>query len=176
MTSLSASKSLLLDVSYQPVGIIEWQKAIILILQEKAESLESSDIKVRTITREFVVPRVLRLIKKHHARFRAPYSKKRVFIRDHCLCAYCGDRFSYKDLTIDHVIPRCQGGATDWKNVVSACFPCNSKKGGRTPKEAGMPLLYNPKSPTTVELVVSAIRANDFPHSWETLLNPNFSS
>lgn len=55
------------------------------------------------------------------------------------LCAYCG----VKDpRTKDHVIPKSRGGSDDLSNLVWACNRCNSKKGARTPEEAGMPIIY----------------------------------
>lgn len=66
-----------------------------------------------------------------------------VLRRDRHTCAYCGHRAT----TVDHVRPRCQGGPTTWNNLVAACFPCNQRKGGRTPEQAGMPLRFSPRSP-----------------------------
>ena len=68
------------------------------------------------------------------------------------ICQYCGESGLAQDLTFDHVIPRSRGGRTTWQNIVAACGPCNLKKGGRTPQQAGMPLLR---------------RAAHQPNSWE---------
>lgn len=84
----------------------------------------------------------------------APLSSKGVFTRDHCLCAYCGDRFRHTDLSLDHVKPSCQGGETSWTNLVTSCKPCNGKKGGRTPEEARMELLYVPYRPNRFEWLI----------------------
>ena len=74
-----------------------------------------------------------------------------LFARDHHLCLYCGRAFSRPQLTRDHVQPMSRGGRDIWENVVSACFPCNSRKGGRTPQQAGMPLLAVPYRPSWIE-------------------------
>lgn len=71
------------------------------------------------------------------------YSKRGVLIRDEYICGYCGGEAT----TIDHVIPRCQGGKSTWENTVAACFDCNSRKGGRTPSQAGMVLKTRPVCP-----------------------------
>ena len=71
------------------------------------------------------------------------YSKRGVLIRDEYTCGYCGKHAD----TIDHIIPRCQGGGSSWENTVASCFGCNSEKGGRTPKQAGMVLLIRPVNP-----------------------------
>jgi 5-methylcytosine-specific restriction endonuclease McrA len=72
-------------------------------------------------------------------------SKKEVLLRDRHTCQYCGQR--NLELTMDHVRPRRQGGQQTWGNIVSACIPCNHRKAGRTPREAGMRLLKTPKAP-----------------------------
>jgi hypothetical protein len=78
-----------------------------------------------------------------------------LFRRDRYLCAYCGERFSARDLTRDHVIPLSRRGADSWGNVVTACKPCNHlRKRDRTPEEAGMPLLYVPYAPSRWEYFI----------------------
>lgn len=74
-----------------------------------------------------------------------------LFARDRQLCLYCGKEYSRHVLTRDHVKPLCLGGKDNWENVVSSCFKCNSKKGGRTPQQANMPLLAIPYRPSWVE-------------------------
>ena len=74
-----------------------------------------------------------------------------LFARDCHLCLYCGRTFSRPQLTRDHVQPISRGGRDIWENVVSACFPCTSRKGGRTPQQAGMPLLAVPYRPSWIE-------------------------
>lgn len=64
-----------------------------------------------------------------------PLTNTLLFRRDRYTCAYCGDQFSPRDLSCDHVIPRVQGGRDVWTNVVSACRPCNQRKGGRRPEQ-----------------------------------------
>jgi len=78
-------------------------------------------------------------------------SNKTLFRRDDHFCMYCGDRFSDKLLTRDHVIPVCLGGKDTWSNVVAACQRCNNHKGGRTPEEANMTLLAIPFRPNVFE-------------------------
>ncbi len=75
------------------------------------------------------------------------YSRANIFHRDNYTCQYCGRSHLRKELTLDHVIPKCQGGKGTWSNIVSACRPCNQRKAGRTPQEAGMSLLNNPHVP-----------------------------
>jgi 5-methylcytosine-specific restriction endonuclease McrA len=81
-----------------------------------------------------------------------------LFARDAYLCLYCGDEFHRQQLTRDHVLPVSRGGRDVWENVVSACFHCNSRKGGRTPQQAGMPLLAVPYRPSWVEHLILSNR------------------
>jgi 5-methylcytosine-specific restriction endonuclease McrA len=84
--------------------------------------------------------------------YRMPYnqiklSRANIYIRDQNKCQYCGKVFPKSELTIDHIIPRAYGGLTTWKNIVCCCVSCNRKKGGQTPKSAGLKLLSKPKKP-----------------------------
>ncbi len=81
-----------------------------------------------------------------------------LFARDAHLCLYCGQQFSRYQLTRDHVMPRSQGGMDAWENVVSACLSCNTRKGGRTPAQAVMPLLAVPYRPSWVEHLILSNR------------------
>lgn len=87
-----------------------------------------------------------------------PFSRDVLLRRDRCLCAYCGQVFKERDLTLDHVTPESRGGETDYKNLVAACRPCNNRKDNRTPEEARMPLLYVPYTPNLHEKFILANR------------------
>jgi 5-methylcytosine-specific restriction endonuclease McrA len=82
-----------------------------------------------------------------------PLNNNTLFKRDASLCMYCATRFLSKDLTRDHIRPLSQGGADDWRNVVTACRRCNNHKGGRTPEQAGMQLIAVPFVPTYAEYI-----------------------
>lgn len=75
----------------------------------------------------------------------------KLFVRDRCMCAYCGELFRVEDLTREHIVPLAQGGRDHWMNVVTACRSCNHRKANRTPEEAGMKLLYAPYVPSLWE-------------------------
>jgi 5-methylcytosine-specific restriction endonuclease McrA len=81
-----------------------------------------------------------------------------LFARDQGLCLYCGREFPRASLTRDHVQPVSRGGRDTWENVVSACFHCNSRKGNRTPQQAGMPLLAVPYRPSWIEHLILSNR------------------
>jgi 5-methylcytosine-specific restriction endonuclease McrA len=102
----------------------------------------------------YQLPLVVRLVryveqKWLYSKTRATYSREGVLRRDRHRCAYCGQLTA---TTMDHVMPRSRGGATSWTNAVAACEPCNTRKGNRTPDEAGMPLHWDPYVPTRAQL------------------------
>jgi 5-methylcytosine-specific restriction endonuclease McrA len=140
------SPVLVLNQNYEPLNICKVRRALNLLLRGKAEVLENGRGKLHSVDGVFDVPSVIRLVYlvKHHPRPRR-LTKLEVFSRDGYVCQYCGRKS--KELTLDHVIPRRRGGEHTWENVVTACIPCNRRKAGRTPMEAGMPLLREPTAP-----------------------------
>ena len=76
------------------------------------------------------------------------FSRRNIFKRDHYVCQYCGNQPGTDELSIDHVVPRAQGGVSNWTNCVLACMTCNKRKADRTPREAGMRLRKAPVRPT----------------------------
>ena len=75
------------------------------------------------------------------------FSRRNVAKRDHYTCQYCGAQPGVADLTVNHVIPRAQGGGSTWTNCVVACAGCNARKADRTPEQAGMRLKKTPARP-----------------------------
>lgn len=146
---LDTYRTLLLDSSFRPIKVVSWQKALTYLIQGKVLVVETYDRIVRSPSCEFVLPAVVAL--KQYLRyrpFRVRYSKRNVFIRDGYICQYCGEQPGVHQLTVDHVLPSSRGGRTIWENVVTACGPCNHRKGDQTPREAKMPLLSVPVRPT----------------------------
>jgi 5-methylcytosine-specific restriction endonuclease McrA len=143
---------LVLNASYEPLQIISTRRAVVLLLQQKAELVEAAQHAIRSLTRSFIVPLVIRLTRyiRIPRRLRLPCSRRGVIARDRDVCQYCGTQPGRSHLTVDHVLPRSRGGATSWENVVTACRDCNHRKGGRTPEEANMVLLSVPRQPQFV--------------------------
>lgn len=154
--------ALLLDAHFQPLGLIDWQKALNLVLSEKAEVVTESEQVVRSVTRSFKVPKVLRLLKITFKRYKASFTKHAVFLRDHGACAFCGEKLTLKTFTLDHLVPLSRGGTHDFLNVVVACKACNNQKGARTPSEAGLKLRIQPKVPSRMELIEAHIEHSGF--------------
>ena len=109
---------------------------------------EEHDDWVRTPTVEIQAPRVIRLLDYDKVpRQSVKFNRRNIFARDHNQCQYCGRKFVTSELSLDHVIPRSQGGGTTWENIVCACVDCNVRKGGRTPRQANMTLIRKPEKP-----------------------------
>ncbi len=140
---------LVLNASYEPLQLISVRRAVVLLLQEKAELIEAAAAQLRARAFSFDVPLVIRLVRyiRIPRKLKLPCSRRGVFIRDRETCQYCGGQPGRLLLTMDHVLPRSQGGATAWDNVVTACRECNHRKGGRTPEQANMQLLSTPRQP-----------------------------
>lgn len=140
------SPVLVLNQNYQPLNICNARRAIVLLGRGKAELLVNGRGDVRTISRTFPIPSVIRLVYiVKRPLMRRRLSRRAVFYRDGFTCQYCGK--ATRSLTLDHIIPRSRGGPHVWQNVVSACIPCNHRKAGLTPPEAGMRLLREPRPP-----------------------------
>src|SRR5262245_42139969 len=109
---------------------------------------QEDDDWVRTSTSEIQVPRVIRLLGYDRLpKQTGKFNRRNIFARDHSQCQYCGKKYPTSELSLDHVTPRSQGGQTTWENIVCSCVACNVKKGGRTPREAGMTLIRHPVKP-----------------------------
>jgi len=143
------SSVLVLNASFEPLSVVSIQRAIVLLLKEKAEVVEAAEAVLRSEHVTLPVPLVIRLVYyvRIPHRISLPVSRRALLVRDRYTCQYCGVQPGRQHLTIDHVIPRSRGGKTTWDNVVAACKKCNSKKGNKTPAEANMQLLTQPARP-----------------------------
>ncbi|KAL0693560.1 hypothetical protein Bca4012_060740 [Brassica carinata] len=177
---LSCFRGLVLDISYRPVNVVCWKRAICLEYMDKADVLEYYDQTVDSPTGSFYIPAVLRVphllqvVKRR--RVKNSLSRKNILLRDDYTCQYCTSR---ENLTIDHVIPISRGGEWTWQNLVAACSRCNSKKGQKTVEEAHMKLLKTPKEPKDYDIVAipltnAAIRmlrsSKGMPEEWREYL------
>ncbi len=138
--------SLKLDASWRPIEIITSFKAFSMCRSGRANVVEDYDVKAHG-TAMFPAVIVLKsYVRKHE--FLLSCTRRNVYSRDDYTCQYCSMKAISKfDLTLDHVLPKSRGGPKTWDNIVSSCHKCNEKKGARTPKEAGMRLLKEPKRP-----------------------------
>ena len=155
---------LVLNASYEPLNVCSTRRAHVLVWKGKAEVVERHDEPLRTATNTYVRPHVIRLV----TYVRVPRSVKRrisrraLFARDGWRCAYCGDGAAR--LTLDHVVPRSRGGDSVWENVVTACGPCNLRKGDRLLEETPMHLKRVPSAPSPVLFISLALHR--VPETW----------
>ncbi len=167
----AASATLLLSQSYEPIKVIPWQRAITLLFLGKVEVVEEYSHEVRSVTVILKIPAVVRLLRafrRHHKPVK--FSRVNIYARDAYTCQYCGTRLGVAELTYDHVVPRSQGGATDWTNIVTCCHECNRVKGGRTPRQAGMQLRALPVQPNWVPAVTIRVSLRSVPDAWRDYL------
>jgi 5-methylcytosine-specific restriction endonuclease McrA len=169
------------------MGVIDWQRAMTLILDDRVELVEHYVGRVlRSVSVAYPWPAVVRLRRFSPARTRLRFNRAHVFARDSCRCQYCGERPRVEDLTIDHVIPRAQArGAgvrlpsgrtvpvTCWENVVTACFRCNRRKADRTPEQAGMRLLAAPRVPNSLDVLRMSLQRTPIAAEWREYLPMN---
>lgn len=168
--------TLLLNASYEPLRVLHWQKAITLLWREKVEVLEVHEQKIRGASSSIPLPSVVRLhsmIRLREKHRTVKFSRVNIFTRDGYSCQYCAKVFRPSELTFDHILPISRGGRKTWENIVAACWRCNSRKSGRTPKEAGMRLLKKPVRPRWTEVVAVTSDIRGAPESWRDYLEWN---
>ena len=167
---MSNYDTLVLNRLYLPIHVIDWKRSINLVYQDIAHSLDIDFIPynwdnwmeftqtpkcdmgnyriVHSVNKRIAVPDIIVL--QHYDRLPKrdiKFTRESVIQRDNYICAYCGKKFKKDYLTIDHILPKSLGGKNTWKNTVASCKACNNRKADRTPEQAKMPLLYQPKEP-----------------------------
>lgn len=138
---------MVLNLDHSPVAVVTVQKALVLTFLDKVSCLSFYEsLVVRTVSREFRYPAVLRLNQYKTIPYKGVLlNRANLFRRDSNECQYCGSK---KQLTIDHILPRSKGGKTNWTNLITACHRCNVAKGDKTPEQAGMVLKSQPFRPS----------------------------
>ena len=160
-------KVLILNQDYSAISLCSVTKAFVLLYLEKAEMVVKHDTGfLRSVSQDFPKPSVIRLQRYVRIPYRGiALSRHNIMKRDAYQCLYCG---STKNLTLDHMIPKSRGGDSSWTNLVTACMRCNTRKGDRTPEEAGLTLKQKPKKPSLAAFLVANAGALD--HTWQTYL------
>ncbi len=159
------SSVLVLNRTFFPVNVITVRNAFCMLYRGAARavdsqyetfdfdswsqiSVEQREESVSLVDRLIKIPRVIILVAYDRIpKTQIRFTRANIFARDGNICQYCGRTFPKNELSIDHLIPRSYGGKSTWENVVCCCCGCNRKKGGHTPKQAGMKLLSTPIKP-----------------------------
>ena len=170
--SVLNTKVLVLNRSYLPVHVTVVRRALSLLYQGIAQAVDdelrtfdfaswadlaADEDSIGTVDKAIRVPRVILLqyydrVPRRYVRF----SRFNIYARDQNRCQYCGRQFPRSELNLDHVVPRMKGGTSVWENVVCSCHRCNRIKGGRTPAEAGMRLIRQPRRPQWTPFMTEA--------------------
>jgi len=161
---------IVLNFDYTPLNVTSIRRGFVLVDKGKAEILKEYDDPIITTVGRLVKPLIIRLLKfiNYHNKKDLKISRQRIYQRDGFQCVYCG---TYKNLTIDHVMPKSRGGANSWENMVTCCFTCNSKKGSKTPEEANMSMRVRPYKPSVFSELVAGRAAN----IWQSLQKEIFN-
>lgn len=165
------------DGSYRGHDFSDWQGVSLARARHAQRHGGDPDHEwVRTVRFDLAVPRVIRLLKYDRVpRREAKLNRRNIFARDHNRCQYCGKGFSTSELSLDHVVPRSQGGGASWQNLVCCCVSCNSRKGGRTPVQAHMPLIRRPVRPPYHPVLAVRIGHKKYA-SWKAFLDQAYWS
>ncbi len=145
-----------MNASYEPLSLIPVRRAVVLLMQSKAELVECAQRRViRGVGKRWPLPLIIRLSYFVLVPARsAPPTRNAVMLRDGHRCGYCGQAASRHHMTIDHVIPRSQGGTHSWSNLITACQRCNQRKGHHRPEQVNMKLQWQPLQPSHVALIL----------------------
>lgn len=191
------SSVLVLNKHYAAVRVVSARRAFCMLFKQIAEIVsveqqewlgydfeswrEVSEYKARyerehhewihCVRFELAVPRIIRLLFYDRLPRRAvKFNRRNIFARDRNRCQYCGHKFPTSELSLDHVIPRSQGGQANWANVVCCCVQCNVRKGGRTPWRAGMRIITEPVKPKRSPVVALQLTSEKYA-SWKQFLD-----
>jgi 5-methylcytosine-specific restriction endonuclease McrA len=161
------AQALVLNATYEPLTVVPTRRAVVLVVGNKAELVHAREQRWHSERVAVPVPTVIRLRRYVRVpyRRRIALSRRAVFARDLNRCQYCGDGAE----NLDHVVPRSRGGTHTWENVVAACRTCNTRKGNRTPVEAGMALRTPPTPPREHGWLLVGLVAPPHP-SWDAYL------
>lgn len=192
MSRRNHKECLLLNADYSPLTIVPWQRAMVWFFRNQDQinfgveiiDFYSDDI-IHGVNKSYYIPSIAKTKKFFRIDGQdIKFSRKNIFIRDDYTCQYCGKKFIHNELTYDHAVPKSKwdysfGSPTVWCNIVTCCLPCNRKKGGRTPKEANMPLRTLPlkpkKNPKYLPLAMKlAILKNAIPGEWKSYIPQSY--
>jgi 5-methylcytosine-specific restriction endonuclease McrA len=196
-TAVLDEKVLVLNRLYTAVRVISARRAFVMLFKQAAEVIavengryanydfdswvEIAQLQrqfephayswVRTARIEIAVPKIIRLLAYDRLpKQQVKLNRRNIYARDGNRCQYCGKHFKTRELTIDHVVPRVQGGEHTWRNLVCACVACNTRKGGRTPRQAHMRLVRPPVEPRRNPAITLRLGSAKY-QSWRAFLS-----
>jgi 5-methylcytosine-specific restriction endonuclease McrA len=164
-------KTLLLSAGYEVISFIPERKMFKLLFKDKVEVVSAWDINISWGPEKIKHPSIIRLknpVKRHY--YNSNFSRKALVKRDRSTCQYCGRKLTASQVTIDHVLPRAQGGITSFTNCVACCQICNNKKADNTPEQAKMVLLKKPTHPSFSSAYYVADPQDYWHQDWDDFL------
>ena len=159
---------LVLNATYEPINVCTVRRAVVLLLKEKAEIVERAEFELHSASCTLARPVVIRLVtyvRIPRDTHRRKITRRAVFARDDWTCQYCGAR---SNLTVDHIVPRSKGGSSSWENIVASCAPCNRRKGNALPRQVGMRLQRQPRTPSPHVFI--HVASPSIPAAWRQYL------
>ena len=159
---------LVLNATFEPINVCTVRRAVVLLLKAKAEVIEHGEWDLRSATHSIHRPVVIRLVtyvRIPRDTHRRKITRRAVFARDGWTCQYCGSR---SNLTVDHVVPKSKGGVSTWENIVASCAPCNRRKGNALPRQVGMHLIKEPRTPSPTVFI--HVASPSIPSAWQQYL------
>lgn len=161
-----SERVLLLNNWFLPTRVIPWQDAIKMVYEKTVDVVAEYSETVSSPSVTWNMPAVIRLRRQPSVRRKIKFSRMNVYQRDDFRCQYCGKRHAWDKLSYDHIVPRARGGRTTYTNIVSACKPCNSRKGRKSCDEAGMWPLREPQVPRHLPSPRPRIDVELAPEEW----------
>src|ERR1700761_5895869 len=159
---------LVLNATYEPINVCPVRRAVVLLLKEKAEVIERAEWELHSASSTMARPVVIRLVayvRVPRDTHRRKITRRAVFARDDWTCQYCGSR---SNLTVNHVVPRSKGGTSSLDNIVASCAPCNRRKGNALPRQVGMHLTREPRTPSPDVFI--QVASPTIPAAWRAYL------
>jgi 5-methylcytosine-specific restriction endonuclease McrA len=138
-------------MSYFPLSLLSWQDTVQAVFGDRVSVVAEYDVWARSPSTQIRLPSVVALRRYQSAARRVAFTRFNVFLRDRFTCQYCGEAFAVSALTFEHVVPRSRGGRTTWRNIVTACMPCNTRKGDALRMRPRQP----PREPTPKEFLAA---------------------
>ena len=159
-------------LNYFPLSLWSWQDTIKAVCLDRVTIISEYDQSISSPSIKLALPSVIALKKYVPQKPNPAFTRFNVFLRDRFCCQYCGTAFPAANLTFDHVVPRSKGGKTNWKNVVTACSPCNLQKGDKMSTQCNMVTLARPEAPNIWQLQENgrAFPPNYLHESWRDYL------
>jgi 5-methylcytosine-specific restriction endonuclease McrA len=163
------TRALVLNASFEPLCVVPTRRALMLVIEGKAEQVSSTERAFHSERQTWPEPSIVRLCYYVRVPYQArvALNRRAVFVRDGHRCQYCNAPAE----NIDHVIPRSRGGTHTWDNVVAACRPCNARKMDRLLPETNMHLRRQPRPPRERIWILASV--GSVRQEWERYLRPS---